>query len=606
MRKVTLGLALIIISCTYEPTEENFVTINQDEPTFSISLHNFNDVDTIKLYANTSFQYDFSSNKGYFNGVVVFIDDLNIFSSLNPSGSFSIDAFNLGTGFHQLRVQFQNSSGTGSLLDQTGGEGYQIWKSWVLDIDVSPPQNPNLQVSVKNGFLNLNWDEYTKPNFSEFRIAYTDYGVYRQVLITDPKKNNWIDSTFLVGERNYTLQVKTNLKEGYWNRSFNFNYSSQTVHNPSDSTLTSTFNSSPLYGAFEKIEIYEGGILKETIIDPATSIAKIKISKSGFLLPTYMGLKFYAKKTSFPVYQTAGGVQETIRGNQMQYSYNSLFYNKGANSVYAKRFEGNSTVMLIKLDANLKGVDSVSTYSFAKTLFDESKVCYTVSNSIITLFDFDTKLSTWVPLNHTSNSSISEAFGSSYSTTGNVASYHYFSIGNGNSPGTYYFSIKNLNTNSVIYTDVRTYPRITVNPYGGVLSENGKFIKTSDNKLYKINASNIEEVPNHVFTGSYLGFRPDKSDEFLVSSAGQLIIYDCYTNSLLKTVGLSGYSFISYDPATQTALFRSGGTNSVNECKLININTNQIVKTIIANETVNYNLVNGYLVAEGGRFLKVL
>ena len=171
-------LVIMFVSCTYTPEEKYFAEIQQILPQASITLNTYNEKDTIYLYEATNFQFTISTSVSIKTSTIM-MGSKSLFTTSAASGTFFIAYENLKTGTYELKIQFTSTSGTGSLADKKGIETVEVWRKWVLVIDVDPPPTPVIQTSKQNGFLKVSWTPYLKKNFKNYVLTINrPYGKY--------------------------------------------------------------------------------------------------------------------------------------------------------------------------------------------------------------------------------------------------------------------------------------------------------------------------------------------------------------------------------------------------------------------------------------------
>ncbi len=202
------GIALIY-SCEYEPSGTYKKTVNQDvvPPEIQIIELNLNE-DTIYLFADTIVRFQFFSEDQSIRKVVFNIDSGKSTELASNAGTFKIDYEKLYIGIHTLRIEIITSSGTGSIADHLGTEGFTASKTWIL-IALKTGVAKTLS-SINDGLLKLSWDKYPAPDLKE-------YIIYRGIYRGEPMKemarvtsNELIDTTYVGEGFYYIIMVNTN------------------------------------------------------------------------------------------------------------------------------------------------------------------------------------------------------------------------------------------------------------------------------------------------------------------------------------------------------------------------------------------------------------
>jgi len=182
--KKILSIAISIImlfalgSCEYNDNEifHPDTNTNVNPPNIQmVSLDLDSNKDTLELLYNRVY-FNFRSSNQKIKLITFYIDEDSIGTVSGGHGTFDLQHEFLYSGYHKLKLNIFVSSGTGSIADSLGAEGFLFSsKEWV--IKVGNNSHYNMTTTVSDGFLKLRWD---KPyeNVSEFIIyrGYTEIG----------------------------------------------------------------------------------------------------------------------------------------------------------------------------------------------------------------------------------------------------------------------------------------------------------------------------------------------------------------------------------------------------------------------------------------------
>jgi hypothetical protein len=201
-------LLLLIYSCEYEPKEifSSAVTKDSSPPT----IHNITldlEEDTIFVYFDHTFDFKFESSNQPVEWVRIVIDTVQESIIYSDSGSFSLHRQKLKEGLHTLRLEVFSSSGTGSISDQLGMEGFLFSKDWTISAE--PIRNNRLASDIKNGFLKLKWDEMKSKSLKQFiisRQAATSSEITFEISKTN--QTEYIDSVYIGEGADYTVYAE--------------------------------------------------------------------------------------------------------------------------------------------------------------------------------------------------------------------------------------------------------------------------------------------------------------------------------------------------------------------------------------------------------------
>jgi hypothetical protein len=197
----------LIQSCEYESKNVFQRETIKDPPAPSAYSVNLDlQSDTIYIYSTDIFMYDFSSNNKIWS-VRFTLDGVEQYIGTSACSSFHFNNGSLTEGFHTLVAELIVRSGTNSIADIVGAEGYLMSKTWILKVDNS--YYSQTYARPFNGYLKISWPKYMSSDF-------IDYEVYRRIggsstLIKRQTNTEFIDSSY-VGESGQYL-VKVNRKD---------------------------------------------------------------------------------------------------------------------------------------------------------------------------------------------------------------------------------------------------------------------------------------------------------------------------------------------------------------------------------------------------------
>jgi hypothetical protein len=207
-------LGIFLLACEYEPegifevdipkAEAPYFFINLDTPPDTIRLDN-------ELIIN--FTLDLSGKKLHqfetrFNGVAI------SHSMKEPNkGEVYIRDFGLSTGLYFLEFEFITSSGSGSLADKLGGEGFSVTIKVPVLVNNDPPNSIETSiVSVENtdGKLLVNWKPYERGDFGyyELEVQYDENQEFQLLgRFYDRAQTQYSEQLYIGGKVAFRLRV---------------------------------------------------------------------------------------------------------------------------------------------------------------------------------------------------------------------------------------------------------------------------------------------------------------------------------------------------------------------------------------------------------------
>jgi len=200
-----------LISCDYELHEvpmNDKVKQPYEGPPIQINLNGYHD--TIKVGGRVNFSYSISGTNNKILAVEISIDNTILHQYVadnKQSFSFVLDPADLPNGQYNLHISVITSSGTGSIAEKLGGEGYQYELDWPILIDKAGPSGDYAisfeKVHSPEG-VKLTWTAFNHVNFFNY-VVYRQYRVVQQqpeaiAVIANPLQSYYIDLDFWEGQ----------------------------------------------------------------------------------------------------------------------------------------------------------------------------------------------------------------------------------------------------------------------------------------------------------------------------------------------------------------------------------------------------------------------
>jgi len=218
-----LIILITFVSCEYELHEEYVNDIEKpDASKIHIQLNPNKDEYTI--YGDAVFLCEALTQGIKIYQIKAYVDGIEINNQDIDKSSFTLRANNYAEGKHTLSVEISTNTGTGSIADILGAEGFIFNGSWDLYVDKSPPEKVNItRVFNEDGIVRIEWQQYPKDNFESYHIIKIqrpgiNFGVLIDniAIIKNQNQTYCYDSNFVGGEAKYlvqavnTLYMKTN------------------------------------------------------------------------------------------------------------------------------------------------------------------------------------------------------------------------------------------------------------------------------------------------------------------------------------------------------------------------------------------------------------
>lgn len=207
-------ISILISSCSYEPTDTNYVDV---DPDFEPAIMNFYvepDADTLIVDYDIKFRYN-SGEENKPDWVRFFLDSNQVFESSDHSDYFNLRKENFNDGeFHEVMMIALKGSGTESLADIMGLEGTAYVRKWQVQYNdnLKIPQITNIY--EENGSLRIEWEQCDNPMFRDYRLhRYFPNYPGEFATVSSRGVTFTFDDDYLFGRAKYTLV--TTLVDGH-------------------------------------------------------------------------------------------------------------------------------------------------------------------------------------------------------------------------------------------------------------------------------------------------------------------------------------------------------------------------------------------------------
>ena len=211
---IILATLSLFKACEYDPSGNNFLDLTppEDYIPIEISLNEINPSDTIYLYQNTKISIKINSPKELLQAAVL-LDGQEYKNMWSDSLGFIFYPEQVDEGVHKLTVDAIFTSGTGSLAEMMGLEGYTGELSWNIRVIHNPQDQFEVEYRInEEGFLELFWDNVIPDNYIESYTIHSGLTQETDITINDAKQKSFVDYGYVCEYAYY--EVKTTLKDG--------------------------------------------------------------------------------------------------------------------------------------------------------------------------------------------------------------------------------------------------------------------------------------------------------------------------------------------------------------------------------------------------------
>jgi hypothetical protein len=263
---ITLLATLFIVGCEYSPTDIYFEDVPQKEPE-SLSININFEKDTIIILQPTYVYFTLDNqNLNIYNFSVVLNDENIIYTARKHNGFFYINPNHIPSDTYKMTITATTSTGTGSLSDVLGADQQTFTLEKTLIIDYLPPNPVQITtLEVVNGLLFMEWEKYTRPNFTHYRIEIYDVTddnnhrlVENRIQINIQDSTSLFDTRFIGGKFRYRVFVfcsNVHQEVGGDYKYFEVKYPPLKIETTLDS-ITLTWPKCKLYNNFESYQLY--------------------------------------------------------------------------------------------------------------------------------------------------------------------------------------------------------------------------------------------------------------------------------------------------------------------------------------------------------------
>lgn len=201
------SLLLTVSSCEYNPTGvyERETVSNPISPEIQ-AIELYLNEDTVFFYTTQmKINFNFRSSDQKIIYVRFLVDGIQKSVIESNSGQFSFENIGLPQGIHSLQMDVFTHSGSSSIADILGMEGFLFSKNWVLKSENFLDKKTIIE--TEDGYLKLTFPQYKNPDLVEYIVS-RDINA-NTMEIARIKDNVFIDSTYIGEGGSYKVIVRT-------------------------------------------------------------------------------------------------------------------------------------------------------------------------------------------------------------------------------------------------------------------------------------------------------------------------------------------------------------------------------------------------------------
>ena len=214
---LSLSAIVLLFACenSFAPSGQHFVVVEAPQaPLANIELSVQDTLGFIVVDDQMVLSYNIDVGDLQLYEVHVYLDSELIYTGTDAQDGFYYDPNLRRDGLYFLRIEFATSSGSGSLGDKFGAEGFIVYHEWGLINITNLPSAP-VQISAiypENGQLRINWESYQRLNFLKYDLK-NQFGSSPSTqsigMLYSPMDTTFIDSYYIGGTIRYSVDVQT-------------------------------------------------------------------------------------------------------------------------------------------------------------------------------------------------------------------------------------------------------------------------------------------------------------------------------------------------------------------------------------------------------------
>lgn len=574
-----LFCAFFIISCEYETTEIYNVDLTKpsDAPPLDINLNLM--TDTVNFYWASHVNLTVSSTILKVKTVKFYLDNIEYYGN-SIGNTHSILLSFSEPGIHKFKMTIITNSGSNSIADNVGVEGF-IFNSreWTL-IAKEAKINNNLTSQIKDNKLLLSWKEYDGNDFKSYRIRGAATGNS-----SDIKTAEYYYASYVGEEDHYRVYVIDNSNtEHLWGECY-VNKSLPVLKLGSiNNQIALTWNQSIFKDNISQYQVFRSDIYTNW-----TKIGTLSNNDTSIILNNTGNT--FAQIMNFYLYCVPKGYTQLANTSLFSSFLQNVF-----TAIPGPRFDNNMGVtcsgfyfedyslesnksILYKYSSSTDKVTAVMDYIWASTISPNAKYMLGPHDSIVDLYDLNTN----TIVKSTNMKTIAKVF---YPSMFPKISDNGICIFN-SEDRLYVYDL----LNSKLIGTKNMYQ------YGLKISSNGQYfaINKEDSLLvYQVNSnsislsSGIKKASGFYYYDEY-GFFPNQPNYLYLYQPPYLYIKSCIDLSTIRTMYIGDY-LINIDFCSNKILTARNAT----VWDIYDLNTGSLLRTIntaIGTGASNYTLL---------------
>lgn len=581
MRRVPVLILFFVIfttSCEYQPTGQYQVDVTKPDvaPPIDVDLNLM--TDTINFYwaSNVNLRIDAGNLK--ILTVKFYLDNMEIFGDKNESTFFVTLNF-AQPGIHKFKISIITNTGSGSLADILGAEGFQYdSREWIL---AAKELNTDFNLSFhldQNGLL-FSWKEFDGIDFKTYRIK--DLSTRNNY---DVQTNTFRNIDYTGAQGYYEIYVVDNENnEHFWGRCF-LNKSLPVLRLGNiNNQVALIWNKTPFVDNIAEYQVFQKDIFSNwtKIATISNSDTSVLINSSPNVFAQILSFYLYCVPKHYTYIDNTSSFSPFLQNVEAAITGPKFDYNVGADCS-GFYFYNYSTALnkfiLYKYTISTDQIRTISDYNFNYDISPNAKYMLITGDSIFDLYDLNSNI-TVKSVNIKKITNVDYVLYPKISDNGICV----FSFNNG--IYVYDFLNERLVATETTISDMQK------------ISPNGKYIsveKLDSIKFYRINENSLSLLSGIKKSGGlYLSenynFLPNQDDYIFLFVPPVMSVRSCQDLSIIRSMTIGEY-FLNIDFCSNQIFTAKDGNN----WNIYDFNTGNLLRTIkseIGTGGKNYTLL---------------
>lgn len=578
-----LFFVICTTSCEYQPTEKYFVNIIEpgEAPPIDVDLDLM--TDTINFYWASNINLKINAGGLKVLTVKFYLDNLEMTADHNETTYFVTLNFTQ-PGIHKLKMSIFIDTGSGSLAEILGAEGFQYdSREWTL---VAKKLNTDFNLSSqldKKGLV-LSWKKYDGIDFKTYRLK--DLSTRNNY---DIPVNTFQNTDYTGAQGYYEIFIVDNEdNEHFWGRCFVNKSLPELRLGNVNNKVALIWNKTPFtnniaeYQVFKK-DIYSNWTQIATVSNRDTSLI---INTSANVFAEILSFYLYCVPKHYTLIDNVSSFSPFLQYVETAIPGPKFDYNVGANcsGFYFYNYSASlNKYILYKYTIATDQIKTICDYNFNYNISPKAKYMLITKDSIFDLYDLSTD-------RVVKSANIKKITNAEYMLYPKISDNGICVFNYESRIYVYDFLNEKLIATKATIVDMQK------------ISSNGKYIsvdKLDSVKFYRINASSLTMISairksGGLYSTENYDFLPNQDDYIYLFVPPVMTVKSCQDLSTIRSMTIGEY-FLNIDFCSNEIFMQNGGSG----WNIYDFNTGSLLRTIksgIGSGGRNYTLLTNNII----------